>query len=155
MAKLEEALQMKTFENEYQKLYLNILLTAQILESNIAKALKEYDLTVAQFNVLRILRGQKGQAISAIDIQKRMIHKTSNISRIIDKLEEKELAERVDCEENRRIRHVFISKKGLKLLEDCQYIIDQMNETIAEKVTERKVDITAFNLLLDLLRTIE
>lgn len=154
MPDLETALHMKSFENEYQKFYLNLLYTSQFLESQLSKAFKEFDLTIPQYNVLRILRGQKGQSISAVAIQKRMIHKTSNISRILDKLEDKGLAERIDCNNNRRIRNVFILPCGLALLKEVEYLIQNLYNHLENQFKKTNTDTQSVNFLLDTLREI-
>ena len=65
-------------------------------------ALKPYGISIQQFNVLRILRGQKGVAANLSTVQERMINKMSNTTRLIDKLIEKSFVERIICKENRR-----------------------------------------------------
>lgn len=152
MSQLEKALHMKSFENDFQKLHLNIHYTSQHFENLISKSFKEYGLSIPQYNVLRILRGQKGNAITAIDIQKRMIHKTSNISRILDKLEEKEYAHRVDCEENRRKRFVYIQPKGLAILDEVEPIVQSVYKSIEESLKTSHISAEDFNNLLDTFR---
>jgi len=90
--------------------------------------LKPLEISLQQFNVLRILRGRKGKAANLNTVQKRMIHKMSNTSRLIDKLIEKKLVERDICPENRRKIEIFITKKGLDLLENLDNKI-QMTES--------------------------
>lgn len=155
MSDLESILHMKSFENEYQKIYLNLLFTAQSLESQLSKALKQYDISIPQYNVLRILRGQKGKAIPAIEIQKRMIHRTSNISRILDKLEDKKLAERIDCDENRRVRNVFILSGGLNLLNEVEHLIQKLYQSIESKFKTLNINPQSTNFLLDSLRVMD
>lgn len=154
MPDLETALHMNTFENEHQKFYLNLLYTSQFIESLLTKSFKEFDLTIPQYNVLRILRGQKSKSIPAVDIQKRMIHKTSNISRILDKLEEKGLAERIDCNNNRRIRNVFILPPGLVLLEEVEYLIQKLYQNIENQFKKVDLDVQSINILLNTIREI-
>ena len=78
--------------------------------------LKPYDLSGEQYNVLRILRGQKGKPANMSVIQDRMLAKTSNTTRLVDKLLLKELVTRKVCPENRRKIEVLITQKGLDLL---------------------------------------
>ena len=89
--------------------------------------LKPFEISLQQFNVLRILRGRKGKAANLNTVQQRMIHKMSNTSRLIDKLIEKKLVERDICPENRRKIEIFITKKGKDLLENLDNKI-QMTE---------------------------
>jgi DNA-binding MarR family transcriptional regulator len=80
--------------------------------------LKPYDLSGEQFNVLRILRGQKGNPANMFVIQERMLAKTSNTTRLVDKLLLKSLVTRKVCLENRRKIEVLITPKGLDLLSE-------------------------------------
>ncbi len=89
--------------------------------------LKPFDISLQQFNVLRILRGRKGKAANLNTVQQRMIHKMSNTSRLIDKLIEKKLVDRNICSNNRRKIELFITIKGLNLLNDLDNKI-QMSE---------------------------
>ena len=89
--------------------------------------LKPFDISLQQFNVLRILRGRKGKAANLNTVQQRMIHKMSNTSRLIDKLIDKKLVEREICPDNRRKIEIFITNRGLNLLNDLDNKI-QMTE---------------------------
>src|SRR5690606_38044971 len=84
------------------KAVLNVMYSNRILEGRISELLKPYSISKEQYNVLRILRGQKGKLANLCTIQERMIHKMSNTTRLVDKLIEKDLAERFVCKANRR-----------------------------------------------------
>ena len=91
-------------------------------------ALKPYGISIQQFNVLRILRGQKGVAANLSTVQERMINKMSNTTRLIDKLIDKTFVERIVCKENRRKIELFITNEGLTFLKEIDPIIDQVEE---------------------------
>ena len=91
-------------------------------------ALKPYGISIQQFNVLRILRGQKGVAANLSTVQERMINKMSNTTRLIDKLIEKSFVERIICKENRRKIELFITNKGLVFLNNIDPVIDKVEE---------------------------
>lgn len=93
--------------------------------------MKVYDLTVQQYNILRILKGQDGLAINLYVLQEHMIHKMSNTTRLVEKLRKKNLLERRPCEENRRKVEILITDKGLGLLEG----IDQSLVDFEKKLT--------------------
>ena len=93
-------------------------------------ALKPHGISIQQFNVLRILRGQKGIAANLSTVQERMINKMSNTTRLIDKLIDKSFVERIVCKENRRKIELFITNEGLAFLKDIDPIIDQVEEKI-------------------------
>lgn len=98
------------------KSVINIMVLGGRLKREINDFLKTYDISEPQFNVLRILRGQKSNPVNLKDVQERMVHRTSNTTRLVDKLIEKKLVERVIPKENRRIVEISITKKGLDLL---------------------------------------
>ncbi len=93
-------------------------------EEYLNNTLKPFEISLQQFNVLRILRGRKGKPANLNTVQQRMIHKMSNTTRLIDKLIEKKLVERDICTENRRKIELFITKKGLDLLGDLDEKIE-------------------------------
>src|SRR5690606_4382599 len=95
---------------------INIMVLGGRFRREINDLLKTYDISEPQFNVLRILRGQNGSPVNLKDVQQRMVHRTSNTTRLVDKLIEKNLVERVIPKENRRIVEISITKKGLGLL---------------------------------------
>jgi len=92
------------------------------------EALKPYDVSLQQFNVLRILRGQKGTPANLSTIQERMVSKMSNTTRLVDKLIRKELVVRVTCPTNRRKVDISITPAGLKLLEEIDGIVNRKEE---------------------------
>jgi len=91
-------------------------------------ALKPFGVSIQQFNVLRILRGQKGVAANLSTVQQHMINKMSNTTRLIDKLIEKSFVKRTICKENRRKIELFITTEGLTFLNQLDPIIDQAEE---------------------------
>jgi DNA-binding MarR family transcriptional regulator len=86
IVKLEQAIQSNKFKNEMHKASLNILYTAWWLKTQMSKVLKEFGLTHEQYNVLRILKGKYPEQLCVKDISCRMIEKSSNVPRIIDRL---------------------------------------------------------------------
>ena len=92
------------------------MFTAGWLGQRQAAAFKPYGLTSPQYNVFRILRGQHPQPATVALLIDRMLDKTSNASRIVDKLEEKKLVTRTVCPANRRAVDIRITEAGLRLL---------------------------------------
>lgn len=114
--RLEDEIKQSTFQSEGQKAYLNIIYTSGWLTLRQAAAFRPYGLTLPQFNVLRILRGQHPKPATVALLIERMLDKTSNASRIVDKLEEKKLVTRTVCPANRRAVDIRITETGLQLL---------------------------------------
>lgn len=150
---IAEELQMSSFLNDFQKAYLNLLFTANWYAVAFQKTLKKFGLTNAQFNVLRILRGYSAVAMSAMDIQSRMIYSNSNVSRILEKLLEKGLIASVACPENRRRNNVSITTSGLEMLELCEPIPLKIFEQMASAISEDEAQ--ALNDILDKLRQVQ
>jgi DNA-binding MarR family transcriptional regulator len=119
--KLEDELkQTKPFKSEYQKLVLNIAVTQSHLNSLFAETLKPYDISPPQYNVLRILRGRSPEGYCNQEIAGRMIDKSSNVTRIVDKLLKKKWVTRKENKTDRRLVDIRISDTGIKLLEELQ-----------------------------------
>jgi len=114
--RLEDEIKQTTFQSEAQKAYINLIYTAGWLGQRQAAIFKTYDLTLPQFNILRILRGQHPQPATVALLIERMLDKTSNASRIVDKLEDKKLVTRTVCPANRRAVDIRITEAGLRLL---------------------------------------
>ena len=87
------------------------------LEEELNAMTKSFGISLPQFNVLRILRGQKGKPANLSTLNEYMIHKMSNTTRLVDKLIEKKLVERCICQKNRRKVEITITQHGLALLE--------------------------------------
>jgi len=113
---ISEDLKQSNFQSEAQKAIVNAIYTGNWIVQKQQELLKPFGLTVQQYNVLRILRGQKGKPANMSLLQERMIAKNSNTTRLIDKLLIKELVTRKVCPENRRKIEVLITEKGLDLL---------------------------------------
>ena len=116
--KIEDILKSTVPMDNSKKIILNVLYTQNIITENFNEILKPHDISGEQYNVLRILRGQKGNPANMWTIQERMLAKTSNTTRLVDKLLLKELVTRKVCPENRRKIEVLITPKGLEVLEE-------------------------------------
>ncbi len=102
------------------------------VEECIGNTLKSADISLQQFNVLRILRGRKGIPANLQTVQKRMIHKMSNTTRLVDKLIVKELVVRKTCKENRRKIEITITDKGLEVLSQLDTKIQETEAAILQ-----------------------
>ncbi len=139
---IETDIKQKKFRSPFQKLALNLVYTTKWLEYKQLESFKEHDITPQQYNVLRILRGQQGNPIKVSDITERMLDKSSNTSRLVDKLLAKNLAKRSSCESDRRAVDVVITEEGLELLnvldpfiEDWENRFNIISEAEAEQIS--------------------
>ncbi len=103
-----------------QRAALNILFTASWLDCAMTRQLRPYGLTAPQYNILRILNGSYPNGLSVLDIKSRMIDRSSNVSRLVEKLRISGLVERTPHSDDRRMVVVNISQEGKKLLHDIQ-----------------------------------
>ena len=109
---------------------VGILKAGSKVEEHLGEVLKAFDISLQQFNVLRILRGRKGIPANLQTVQKRMIHKMSNTTRLVDKLILKKLVVRKTCKENRRKIEITITDKGLDVLSNLDTKIQKTEATI-------------------------
>ena len=136
---IEDLLKTRNKMPEPRRLVLNIIVTANHITEMIAEALKPFGVSNQQFNVLRILRGQKGKPANLSTIQERMVTKMSNTTRLVDKLVDKDLCERIVCPSNRRKVEIRITKEGLELLKKIDPVIDKVENDIARKINEKEI----------------
>lgn len=122
---IEQDIQQASFRNEFQKMGINLLFTANWLNEQIGKILSEEGVTQQQYNILRILRGS-ATPLSTLKIRERMLDKMSDTSRIVDRLIAKELVLKNTCEKDKRLVDITLSPKGLELVDQ----LDQFNDRI-------------------------
>lgn len=147
---IEDVIKSSVTLNPHVKTVLNIVYSGRLVEERIAEALKPYDLSPQQYNVLRILRGQKGKPANLSTIQERMISKMSNTTRLVDKLLAKGFVERNICEINRRKVEIIITPSGLALLETLDPQLLTTNQTILKDFSMQELD--SINKILDKLK---
>lgn len=135
-----------------KKTVLNIYYTQNVITEKLNEVLKPFDISAEQFNVLRILRGQKGCPANMSLIQERMLAKTSNTTRLVDKLLLKELVTRKVCPANRRKIEVQITDKGLNLLVELDPKVDQHESLFVQNLNTEELQ--TLNNLLEKFRTI-
>ncbi len=145
---LENEINQRKFRSENQKARINILYTYSWLSEKIDDIFERWDITVKQFNILRILRGE-GKPLSTLQIRERMLDKMSDTSRIVDRLILKGLVKKTPNGEDRRLVDVVITAKGRKLLEKMDPLEEQMDEIMGALSEE---ETSTLNQLLDKLR---
>jgi len=147
--KLEEEIKQKKFRNEYHKLAVNILYTHGWLVNHHAEHLKKSGITGAQYNILRILRGQYPNPASVNLLKERMLDKMSDASRLVERLLQKDLVDRKICPDDRRRVEVIITERGLNLLKELDQKDDEF-DVLFKSLDENEVK--AANDLLDKMR---
>lgn len=134
-----------------KKVILNFTYTQNVIADKFHELLKPYDLSREQYNVLRILRGQKGKPANMCIIQERMLAKNSNTTRLIDKLLVKNYVTREVCPQNRRKIEVLITQKGLDILTELDPLTLDFEQHFAKNLTE--LELEQLNTLLEKYRT--
>lgn len=135
-----------TFKNNKVKALLNIIYTANWISSKQNTFFKPFGISPQQFNILRILRGA-GKAIKVQTIKERMLERAPNATRLMDKLCDKKLINRLPCPEDRRVVHIEITEQGLALLDK---IDKNFKEDLLENLTLKEAE--QLSNLLDKIR---
>jgi len=147
--RLEEEIKQESFDDEFMKVVVNVLVTADRMSGKINQTLKPYGISKEQFNALRILRGQFPKPSPLQLVSERMISKNSNATRLVEKLRQKGLVERSECESNRRQVDILITKAGLDLLKTIDPV---MRKSGNEWQTISEAEAKKLNRLLDKIR---
>ena len=149
--KIEDVLKSKVDYTKSTRVVLNLMYTQNVITDSFNEIIKPYDISGEQYNVLRILRGQKGHPANMCIIQERMLARTSNTTRLVDKLLLKDLVTRNVCPDNRRKIEVLITQKGLTLLSELDPKVKEHEEIFAKNLSEE--ELIQLNTLLEKYRT--
>lgn len=147
--RLEEEIKQTKPISPYEKGVINLILTDHYLTSKLKNFLQQYDLTIQQYNILRILRGQYPDVCTNNLIDDRLLYKNADTSRLIDRLVKKSFVDRRQCKEDRRRVDILISDEGLQLLKKIDQNIDTV-ESFLQNLTADEVQ--ELNRLLDKIR---
>lgn len=134
------------FANNRVKALINVLYTASWINGYQNNFFQPFGISPQQYNILRILRGAN-EPLRVQTIKDRMIERSPNATRLMDKLCDKDLIRRLPCKDDRRVVFIEITQKGLDLLTD---ISDDFNEDILKNITEEEAK--QLNQLLDKFR---
>ena len=115
--KIEDEIKQQKFKTPHQKAVLNLIYTTSWMQGRQKDIFKTFGITLQQFNILRILRGQHPSSTSATEIKSRMLDKNSDVSRLIDRLIVKKLVEKKICPSDKRAADILITETGLEILE--------------------------------------
>ncbi len=145
---IETDINQQFFRNEYQKIIVNLVYTYNWTTERLKKIFDQEDLTMQQFNILRILRGSP-VPLSTLQIRERMLDKMSDTSRIVDRLIIKELVQKGTCKKDKRLVDVIITDKGKAILSKIDSYEPDM-ESLANALSEEEAK--TLNTLLDKMR---
>jgi len=149
IVKIEKAIkQSKPFTSIYQKVGVNLMFTNNIVISELRQFFKLFGITLKQYNTLRIIKGAN-KPVSTSFIKERLLDRNSDVSRVVDRLEYKNLVKKTACETDKRLVDVELSNKGGDLLNAINKDMDIM-DSIFNGLT--KVELRTLNNLLDKIR---
>ena len=136
--KLSKLIKQDTFTSLAQETILNVMVTHSWLVSELSDAMDTYDVTPVQYNVLRILRGSHPQRLTCSQIGERMLDRTPDVTRMLDRLERAGLIERARSEVDRRVVKVGISKNGRDLLDRMEDDITTVQRRLTRHLSEEE-----------------
>ena len=146
---LEKDIQQYSFSGQNQKAVINLIYTYHWVTERIKNILLEEDITLQQYNILRILRGSDPRPLSTLMIRERMLDKMSDTSRIVDRLLLKKLVLKRLCNTDKRLVDVSITKEGKAMLQRIDERDSEMRK-VMEMLNED--ELITLNKLLDKLR---
>lgn len=135
----EEIQQTKPFRSNYEETMLNIVRTASILMDEAAQIFKPFGITGAQYNVLRILKGSEAGGLCRNEVRDRMITRMPDMTRMLDRMEEAGLVERVRDSEDRRQVATHITAAGKKMLKDLETTVAEHQKKTMGHMTEKEL----------------
>src|SRR6266576_2969094 len=130
----------ENFRSREQQATLGLLRTADAVKRSLAQVIEPHGITPQQYNVLRILRGAGPEGLPTLTIGERMIEQTPGVTRLIDRLERKELVSRIPCSKDRRRVFCRITAKGLGLLTELDEPVNRWDAQTVSILPASEVD---------------
>jgi DNA-binding MarR family transcriptional regulator len=147
--KIEEAIKSNRFNDEQHRATVNLLYSAYWLKHTLSGYLKEYGLTLEQHNVLRILKGSHPKELCVKEIASRIVEKSSNVPRIIDRLVAKDLVLRYQSKEDKRETLVGLTEKGIEIIQIARKLVEDVTASTVNLTSE---EAASLNHLLEKMR---
>jgi len=135
----DEIKQLRPFDSLEQEALLNVLHTADALMQQLGAVLKPFKLSHSQYNVLRILRGASPDGLACQEISERMISRDPDITRLLDRLEARDLVTRRRDQRDRRVVMVRITPEGLRLLDTLDKPIAEVDRSALRHLGEQRL----------------
>ena len=150
MKSLQEEIQQRKWQNDQQLALINVLYAYHWLKDQMTEALKPYKITMQQYNVLRILRGAHPDGMAAARIRERLLDKTSDVSRLLDRLEKNNLVERQASKDDKRMSEIFLTLRGLEILGQIRSVDKLHKEQLPKSLNDEEAQL--LSALLDKMR---
>lgn len=141
-----ELRQQKPFGSLAHEAFLSVARTEAVLRDGIERLLAPHDLTLTQYNVLRVLRGADAAGLCRNEIRDRLITRMPDVSRLLDRMEAAGLIHRVRSTDDRRQVKTTLTPKGRRL-------VDQLDAPMAHEHERQfgRLDDQQLKALVDLL----
>jgi DNA-binding MarR family transcriptional regulator len=136
--KLSDEIKQAEFPDAHTEAVLNLHFTSHWLYRLLQDQLKDFDISSEQYNILRILRGNRGGTYNLCELQGRMLNRTANATRLVEKLRKRGLVSRHPSEEDRRRVDIAITGQGLSLLAEMDPPTAEMNRRTAQALTSEE-----------------
>lgn len=149
--KFENAIKQTKFESAQQKAMLNVMYTANWIRDLQSDLFRSYDLLPQHYNILRIIKGKHPEPVSPSDIKEVMLDKGNDVTRLVDKLVKQKLVDRNLCPDNRRKIDIYLTKQGLKLIDEMGKQLQPKLKQITGKLNSKEAELLSD--LLDKLRS--
>ena len=147
---LDELQQTRPFASKAQEVTVALLRTTDLVRRRLARVVDRERITLQQYNVLRILRGAKGEPLSALEITERLIEETPGVSRLLDRLVAKRLVRRERSARDRRMLECFLTERGLQVLTRLEEPVNRADADALRTLTPR--ELTTLDRLLSRIR---
>lgn len=141
--RIDDEIKQKQFKSPFQKAIINLFFTESWVQNKFKTFFKQFGITSQQYNVLRILKGHHPNSYTAGQIKEVMVDKTPDLTRLLDRLQAKNLVGRKICEWNRRQLEIVITPEGLDLLDligpiqdDLMTDINNLSDQEAEQLSQ-------------------
>lgn len=119
---------------------IHFMLVNNKINEAVSNVLKPFDVSLQQFNVLRILRGQNGNPANLSTLNERMVTKMSNTTRLVDKLMIKGYVDRIVCPSNRRKVEINITDSGKKVLKKMDTSMNMAEKEILKNISKKELE---------------
>ncbi len=146
---IEKEIYNKKFEDNHQKVVVNLIYTYGWITNLLRLKLNKHSITLQQYNILRILRGQYPNPATVNILKERMLDKMSDASRIVERLVQKDLVKRCVSDKDRRAVDILISQKGLDVLQKLDTEVS-LQEMLSKNLSDEEAN--TLSGLLDKMR---
>lgn len=137
--KLSDLIRQPRFATPAQEAMLSVIATSSWLNGRLGATMSNFDITPAQYNVLRILRGSHPEKLTCSAIGERLLDRTPDVTRLLNRLQKAGYIDRARAEQDRRVVEVGITPAGLKLLGRMDDPVADLQDEITEGLSDAEL----------------